>query len=100
MSFKSAITNVDYSRFSKQGDIMLAGGVVLILFVMLVPLPTVVLDIMLAFSISFAMVILITSMFMTSPLEFFYFPVSSAYHHAHAPGPERGLNQNYSFTRR
>ncbi len=53
---------------------MLAGGVVLILFVMLVPLPTVVLDIMLAFSISFAMVILITSMFMTSPLEFSIFP--------------------------
>ncbi len=74
MSLKSAITNVDYSRFSKQGDIMLAGGVVLILFVMLVPLPTVILDIMLAFSISFAMVILITSMFMTSPLEFSIFP--------------------------
>jgi len=65
---------INYKRFTKQGDIMLAGGVVLILFVMLVPLPTVLLDMLLAFSISFSLVILITSMFMTSPLEFSIFP--------------------------
>lgn len=74
MSIKSAISGVDYSRFSRQGDILLAGGVVIILFVMLVPLPTMLLDIMLAFSISFGLVILVTSMFMTSPLEFSIFP--------------------------
>jgi len=65
---------INYKRFTKQGDFMLAGGVVLILFVMLVPLPTVLLDMLLAFSISFSLVILITSMFMTSPLEFSIFP--------------------------
>lgn len=65
---------INYKRFTRQGDFLLAGGVVLILFVMLVPLPTIVLDVLLAFSISFSLVILITSMFMTSPLEFSIFP--------------------------
>jgi flagellar biosynthesis protein FlhA len=65
---------INYKRFTKQGDFLLAGGVVLTLFVMLVPLPTIILDVLLAFSISFALVILITSMFMTSPLEFSIFP--------------------------
>jgi flagellar biosynthesis protein FlhA len=53
---------------------MLAGGVVVILFVMLVPLPTIFLDMMLSFSISLSLLILITSMFILSPLEFSIFP--------------------------
>lgn len=65
---------MDYSRFSKHGEIMLAAGVVTILFVMLVPLPTFFLDIMLCVSISIALLVLITTMFMTSPLEFTIFP--------------------------
>ena len=64
----------DYKRFTKQGDIMLAGGVVLILFVMLVPVPTIVIDLMLTLSISVSLVVLVTSMFMTSPLEFSIYP--------------------------
>lgn len=64
----------DYSRFSKHGEIMLAAGVVVILFVMLVPLPTFFLDIMLCISISIALLVLITTMFMNSPLEFTIFP--------------------------
>jgi flagellar biosynthesis protein FlhA len=65
---------INYKRFTSQGDLLLAGGVVMTLFVMLVPLPTIILDVLLAFSISFSLVILITSMFMTSPLEFSIFP--------------------------
>lgn len=64
----------DYAKFAKQGDLLLAGGVVIILFVMLIPMPTVVLDVLLAFNISFALVILVTSMFLKSPLEFSIFP--------------------------
>jgi flagellar biosynthesis protein FlhA len=71
---KNFLNGIDYERFSKQGDILLAGGVVTILFVMLVPMPTLFLDFMLTVSISLAMVVLITSMFMTSPLEFSIFP--------------------------
>ncbi|SKA87074.1 flagellar biosynthesis protein FlhA [Paucidesulfovibrio gracilis DSM 16080] len=71
---KNFLQNIDYERFAKQGDVLLAGGVVVILFVMLVPLPTIFLDFMLSVSISLGLVVLITAMFMTSPLEFSIFP--------------------------
>ncbi|WP_320008898.1 flagellar biosynthesis protein FlhA [Maridesulfovibrio sp.] len=65
---------INYEQFAKQGDFLLAGGVVIILFVMLIPLPTMFIDFMLTVSISLGLVILITSMFMQSPLEFSIFP--------------------------
>lgn len=68
------LPKIDYSKFAKQGDILLASGVVVILFVMLIPLPTFFIDFMLTVSISLGLVILVTSMFMTSPLEFSIFP--------------------------
>ncbi|MDR1490068.1 MAG: flagellar biosynthesis protein FlhA [Desulfovibrio sp.] len=68
------IPKINYQRFASQGDLLLAGGVVVILMVMLVPMPTIVLDFMLCISISLSMLILITSMFMLSPLEFSIFP--------------------------
>jgi flagellar biosynthesis protein FlhA len=64
----------NYAQFARQGDIMLAVGVVVILFVMLVPIPPVFIDLMLTFSISVSLVILVTSMFMGSPLEFSIYP--------------------------
>jgi flagellar biosynthesis protein FlhA len=69
-----AVPVIDYQRFAKQGDILLAVGVVVILFVMLIPLPTFILDMMLSMSISLSLVVLITAMFMTSPMEFSIFP--------------------------
>jgi len=70
----AVLPQFDYSRFSKNGEIFLAGGVVIILLVMLVPLPTFFLDIMLCVSISISLLVLITTMFMTTPLEFTIFP--------------------------
>ncbi|HBU36253.1 MAG TPA: flagellar biosynthesis protein FlhA [Planctomycetaceae bacterium] len=67
-------SKIDYSKFAKQGDLLLAGGVVVILFVMLIPLPTFFIDFMLTVSISLGLVVLVTSMFMESPLEFSIFP--------------------------
>ncbi|KUG28435.1 flagellar biosynthesis protein flha [hydrocarbon metagenome] len=64
----------DYEKFTKQGDILLAGGVVVILFVMLVPIPPFFIDLMLTLSISVSLVVLVTTMFMTSPLEFSIYP--------------------------
>ena len=61
-------------RFRGKGDIALAAGVVLILGLMLIPLPTIILDLMLSFSISLSFLVLLTSMFMISPLEFSIFP--------------------------
>ena len=70
----AVIPQLDYARFSKNGEIFLAAGVVIILFVMLVPLPTFFLDFMLCVSISISLLVLVTTMFMTSPLEFTIFP--------------------------
>ncbi len=65
---------MDYQRFAKQGDILLADGVVIILAVMMIPMPPIFLDLMLSFFISLSLLILVTAMFMTSPLEFSIFP--------------------------
>jgi len=73
-SAKFAALDIDYAKFAKQGDIMLAIGVVIILMVMMVPMPTILLDLMLTLSISISIVILITCMFMESPMEFSIFP--------------------------
>jgi flagellar biosynthesis protein FlhA len=64
----------NYERFTRQGDLLLAGGVVVILFVMLVPVPPAFIDLMLTFSISISLVVLVTSMFMSTPLEFSIYP--------------------------
>jgi flagellar biosynthesis protein FlhA len=76
MATKANFANleIDYAQFAKQGDILLACGVVLVLLIMLVPTPTFLLDLMLTFSISISLVILITSMFLESPMEFSIFP--------------------------
>ena len=71
---EKSIPKMDYERFARQGDFMLAGGVVLILFMMLIPMPPFFLDIMLCVSISISLLVLVTTMFMNSPLEFTIFP--------------------------
>jgi len=73
-SAKFTAVDIDYAKFAKQGDIMLAIGVVVILMMMLMPVPTILLDLMLTLSISISMVVLITCMFMESPMEFTIFP--------------------------
>ncbi len=70
----ATLPQLDYERFAKHGDFLLAGGVVLILFMLLIPMPTFMLDLMLSVSISISLLVLITTMFMTSPLEFSIFP--------------------------
>ena len=55
-------------------ELMLPFGVVIILGVMIMPLPPVLLDLLLAFSISISLIILLVGMFILSPLEFSTFP--------------------------
>ena len=74
MAKEVTVPKLDYARFAKQGDVMLGAGVIVILFIMLVPVPTFILDGMLAMSISVSLIVLLTAMFMTSPLEFSIFP--------------------------
>jgi flagellar biosynthesis protein FlhA len=59
---------------SKRGDIALAIGVMTILVVLILPLPPVLLDFALAISIIFSVLILMTALFIHTPLEFSAFP--------------------------
>jgi flagellar biosynthesis protein FlhA len=64
----------DIGGLLKRGDIALAIGVTMILVVLILPLPPVLLDFSLAISITFAVLILMTSLFIHAPLEFSAFP--------------------------
>jgi flagellar biosynthesis protein FlhA len=58
----------------KHSDLMIAILVVSIVMMMIIPMKPVLLDILLSFNISFALIILMVSMFNTEPLEFSVFP--------------------------
>ena len=58
----------------KKGELGLAIGIMAILVVLILPLPTWLLDVSLAFSLSFSILILMTAVFIRKPLEFSSFP--------------------------
>jgi flagellar biosynthesis protein FlhA len=58
----------------KRGDLALAMGVVALLVVLILPMPTWLLDVSLAFSLTFAVMILMTAIFIEKPTEFSSFP--------------------------
>ncbi|HHV17145.1 MAG TPA: FHIPEP family type III secretion protein, partial [Gelria sp.] len=62
------------NRFIKSSDILITLLVVCIVMMMIIPMKPALLDILLTFNISFALVILMVSMFNTDPLEFSVFP--------------------------
>ncbi|MBN9588221.1 MAG: flagellar biosynthesis protein FlhA [Alphaproteobacteria bacterium 64-11] len=61
-------------QFIRKSDLGLAIGIMAILMVLIVPLPTWLLDVSLAFSLSFSILILMTAVFVRKPLEFSSFP--------------------------
>ena len=64
----------DIGTMLKRGDLALAFGILTILVVLILPLPSVVLDLFLAISITLSILILMTSLFIQAPLEFSAFP--------------------------
>jgi flagellar biosynthesis protein FlhA len=64
----------DIINMLKRGDLALAFGVLTILVVLIMPLPSVVLDLFLAISITLSILILMTALFIQTPLEFSAFP--------------------------
>ncbi len=64
----------DFVNLLKRGDLALAFGVLTILVVLIMPLPSVVLDLFLAISITLSILILMTALFIQTPLEFSAFP--------------------------
>ncbi|HUE64061.1 MAG TPA: flagellar biosynthesis protein FlhA [Rhizomicrobium sp.] len=61
-------------EFIRKSDLGLAIGIMAILVVLILPLPTWMLDVSLAFSLSFSILILMTAVFIRKPLEFSSFP--------------------------
>ncbi len=59
----------------RRGDIALALGVICILIVLILPMPPWLLDISLAISITFSVLILMMTLFIATPLEFSSFPM-------------------------
>ena len=72
---KSALPSLsEIGDILRRGDLLLAVGVMTILVVLIMPLPSVVLDLFLAVSITISILILMTSLFIQAPLEFSSFP--------------------------
>jgi flagellar biosynthesis protein FlhA len=64
----------DLGTMLRRSDIALAVGMMAILLVLILPLPALLLDFALAISITFSVLILMTSLFIQAPLEFSAFP--------------------------
>ena len=58
----------------RSGDIALATGVMALIVILIVPMPPILVDMLLAISIVFSVMILMTSLFIQRPLEFSSFP--------------------------
>lgn len=61
-------------NLARNTDVLLAVAVISILVFMILPLPPFLLDILIAFNITFSIVVLLISMYITSPLELSVFP--------------------------
>ena len=66
--------NFKISDLAGRNDAAMAVGVIGILLIMILPLPTLVLDILLSFNITISILILLISMYTLKPLEFSVFP--------------------------
>ena len=66
--------NTLLEKIAQRSDILLAIGVVAIIGVLVVPIPTGLLDFALAFNITFSLVVLLTTMYITHPLDLSVFP--------------------------
>ncbi|NTW15967.1 MAG: flagellar biosynthesis protein FlhA [Syntrophaceae bacterium] len=60
--------------WEKSGTAILALGVIGVLIIMIIPLPTFLLDLLLSFNITISIIILLMSMYVTKPLDLSVFP--------------------------
>lgn len=59
---------------TERSDIILASGVIMIIFMMILPLPTLLIDMLIAFNMSIAVTLLLVALYLPSPLHFASFP--------------------------
>ena len=63
-----------WQKVMRNSDVLLAGGVLCVLLIMMVPLPTWLMDVLLAANITAGILILLTSLYVLKPLDFSVFP--------------------------
>src|ERR1043165_9593710 len=63
-----------FEKFTKNTDLFVAFGLLVILAVMIIPLPAILLDLALSFSLAISILILLVSIYITKALEFSAFP--------------------------
>lgn len=63
-----------FEKLISRSDIILALGVIGIIAVLVIPIPTALLDFALAFNITFSLVVLLTTLYVTRPLDLSVFP--------------------------
>ncbi len=73
-SITSTLQNPFFSALSRQRDLIIVLGVVSIIVVMVVPMPTFLMDIMLSFNLALALIIFLSTMYNNEPLDFSVFP--------------------------
>jgi len=69
-----ATVALTWQRVLRNTDVLLAGGVLGVLLIMMVPLPTWLMDVFLAANITVGVLILLTSLYVLRPLDFSVFP--------------------------
>jgi flagellar biosynthesis protein FlhA len=67
-------TTTGLNRLLPLTDLFLGLAVIVIIGMMVIPLPTVLLDLLLAVNLTMALVVLLTAMYVTEPLQFSVFP--------------------------
>jgi flagellar biosynthesis protein FlhA len=71
---RQAIARYNYRGLLNRSDVMASLGLVGILFIMIIPLPSIMLDLFLSMNITLALLILIISLYTTKAIEFSIFP--------------------------
>ncbi len=71
---QSTLTSINYLEVAKRSDVMAALGLISILLIMIIPLPSILLDVFLSTNITIALLILVISLYLTRPTDFSIFP--------------------------
>jgi flagellar biosynthesis protein FlhA len=67
-------SSISWESILRRSDIAFALGLIMVMVILILPMPRTIMDIALAVSITFSVMILMTSLFIEKPLEFSVFP--------------------------
>ena len=71
---RAVLTRLNWRELSKRSDVMASMGLVAILMIMIIPLPSIMLDLFLSMNITLALLILVISLYTVKAIDFSIFP--------------------------